>query len=224
MRQRSTLAVLDDALILTIERAYFSLTGGFERWLYRIVRKHGGRQRSGWRSEFGHLYLKSGGLSPFRRFAFELRDIVRRQPLPGYVLSIEVEFNGSMRLAFEQVACGKPVDGLVLSGTGSIVPSGTGVLCYQEPKLGLTLRDQTGNRTRNLDSNAESNHCRARGLVENRAENCASGNTEMRDDLRCSLTLDRRKVDFPGSFTMTRSRSARARSAPARRRVTTSRC
>jgi plasmid replication initiation protein len=75
MCQRSTLAVLDDALILAIERAYFSLTGGFERWLYRIVRKIGGRQRRGWRFEFGHLYLKSGSLSPFRRFAFESRDI-----------------------------------------------------------------------------------------------------------------------------------------------------
>ena len=35
--------VLDDALVLTIDRAYFDLTGGLERWLYRIVRKHGGR-------------------------------------------------------------------------------------------------------------------------------------------------------------------------------------
>ncbi len=30
-------AVLDDALVLTIDQAYFSLTGGLERWLYRIV-------------------------------------------------------------------------------------------------------------------------------------------------------------------------------------------
>ena len=30
--------VLEDALVLTIDRAYFSLTGGLERWLYRIVR------------------------------------------------------------------------------------------------------------------------------------------------------------------------------------------
>ena len=36
--------VLEDALVLTIDRTYFSLTGGLERWLYRIVRKHGGRQ------------------------------------------------------------------------------------------------------------------------------------------------------------------------------------
>ena len=45
-------AVLDDALVLTIDPAYFSLTGGLERWLYRIVRKHGGQQRGGWRFDF----------------------------------------------------------------------------------------------------------------------------------------------------------------------------
>jgi plasmid replication initiation protein len=88
-------AVVDDALILTIDRAYFDLTGGIERWLYRLVRKHGGRQRDGWRFDFHHLHLKSGSLSPFKRFAFDLRDIVRRQPLPGYVLSLEIEIRRS---------------------------------------------------------------------------------------------------------------------------------
>jgi plasmid replication initiation protein len=37
-------AVLNDALVLTIDRSYFGLIGGLERWLYRIVRKHAGRQ------------------------------------------------------------------------------------------------------------------------------------------------------------------------------------
>jgi len=35
--------VLNEALVLTIDRAYFDLTGGLERWLYRLVRKHGGQ-------------------------------------------------------------------------------------------------------------------------------------------------------------------------------------
>ena len=70
--------MLDRALVLTIDRAYFDLTGGLERWLYRIVRKHGGRQEGGWSFDVPHLYLKSGVLSPLRRFAFELRAIVAR--------------------------------------------------------------------------------------------------------------------------------------------------
>jgi plasmid replication initiation protein len=91
--------VINRALILTIDPAYFKLTGGLERWLYRLVRKHGGRQKGGWSFDFQHLYLKSGALSPMKRFAFDLRDIVRRQALPGYVLSLEHAL-GRERLIF----------------------------------------------------------------------------------------------------------------------------
>ncbi len=99
--------VLDRALVLTIDRQYFSLTGGLERWLYRLVRKHGGRQPGGWSFDFAHLHLKSGVLSPRKRFAFELRAIVRRQSLPGYTLAIERAF-GRERLYFAPL----PVDPL----------------------------------------------------------------------------------------------------------------
>ncbi len=151
-------AVLDDSLVLTIDRTYFDLTGGLDRWLYRLVRKHGGRQQGGWRFDFRHLHQKSGSLSPFKRFAFELRDIIRRQPLPGYRLFLEAEIGGRMLLAFEPTApCGKPVDGLVLSGTRTIVLSGTRGSCYQEPKPGLTHGTKSGNPALNLESNKESN-------------------------------------------------------------------
>lgn len=163
-------AVLDDALVLTIDRDYFSLTGGLDRWLYRLVRKHGGRQRAGWRFDFRHLYLKSGSLSPFKRFAFDLRDIVRRQPLPGYTLFIEVEISGRMLLSFEPSPQGRPVDSLVLSGTRTIVPSGTRGSCYREPKLGLTDCTASENRAPNLESNSESNSYSARGIVESAAD------------------------------------------------------
>ncbi|WGG58390.1 replication initiator protein A [Brucella intermedia] len=151
-------AVLDDALVLTIDRTYFDLTGGLDRWLYRLVRKHGGRQREGWRFDFRHLHQKSGSLSPFKRFAFELRDIIRRQPLPGYRLFLDGDIGGRTLLAFEPAsACGKPVDGLVLSGTRTIVLSGTRGSCYQEPEPGLTHGISTGNRALNLESNIDSN-------------------------------------------------------------------
>jgi plasmid replication initiation protein len=164
--------VLDDALVLTIDRAYFDLTGGLDRWLYRLVRKHGGRQRDGWRFDFRHLHQKSGSLSPFKRFAFELRDIIRRQPLPGYTLFIEVEIGGRTLLAFEPAApCGKVGDGPVLSGTGNIVPSGTRLSCYREPKQLLTPGSKSENRALNLESNEESNfEERARDV-----DNIASG-------------------------------------------------
>jgi len=101
-------AVLDDALILTIDRAYFALTGGLERWLYRLVRKHGGRQHFGWSFDLAHLHAKSGSLSPLKHFAYDLREIVRRQSLPGYRLTIEEQPRRGAVLRFA------PVDGATL--------------------------------------------------------------------------------------------------------------
>ena len=125
--------VLDDALVLTIDRAYFDLTGGLERWLYRLVRKHGGSQKGGWSFDFVHLHAKSGSLSPLKHFAYDLREIVRRQTLPGYRLVIERDLRGDERLDFTPIAVdplasvcasavslppgGKPVNQFVLSGT-----------------------------------------------------------------------------------------------------------
>lgn len=81
--------VLDAALVLTIDPAYFRLTGGIERWLYRLVRKHGGKQAEGWQFDFRHLYRKSGSTAKPYDFACDLRTLVARQSLPGYVLGIE---------------------------------------------------------------------------------------------------------------------------------------
>ena len=95
--------VMNDAFVLTIDRAYFELTGGLERWLYRLVRKHGGRQPNGWGFDLRHLHLKSGSLSPFKSFAFDVRDIVRRQSLPGYRLRLEVRPDRDAKLMFEAI-------------------------------------------------------------------------------------------------------------------------
>ncbi|MFN3945288.1 MAG: replication initiator protein A [Allosphingosinicella sp.] len=92
--------VMDDALVLTIDRTYFDLTGGLERWLYRLVRKHGGRQAGGWSFDVEHLHQKSGSLSPLKHFAYDLRAIVAAQTLPGYSLALERGARGQERLAF----------------------------------------------------------------------------------------------------------------------------
>ena len=90
--------VLDDALVLSIDRAYFRLTGGLERWLYRLVRKHVGHQPQGWSFDLPHLHAKSGSLSPLKHFAFDLRELVSRQALPGYWLEIRRIGGGFDRL------------------------------------------------------------------------------------------------------------------------------
>ena len=80
--------VLDAALVLTIDPAYFDLTGGIERWLYRLVRKHGGHQPGGWQFDFKHLHRKSGSTAKPHDFACDLRALVARQTMPGYRLGI----------------------------------------------------------------------------------------------------------------------------------------
>jgi plasmid replication initiation protein len=118
-------AVLDKDLVLSIDRGYFALTGGLERWLYRIVRKHGGRQKGGWSFEFDHLHVKSASLSPFKRFAFELRDIVRRQPLPSYALATECNSRGRERLIFKPSKGSAFADRRIESNSNSANPNST---------------------------------------------------------------------------------------------------
>ena len=96
--------VLDAALVLTIDPAYFRLTGGIERWLYRLVRKHGGKQAYGWQFDFRYLHQKSGSTAKPYDFACDLRALVARQSLPGYVLGIErMPDNGMELLTFRPV-------------------------------------------------------------------------------------------------------------------------
>ena len=120
--------VMDEALVLTLDPTYFRLSGGSERCLYRLVRKHGGRQPGGWRSAMRHLHLKSGSLQRHSDFALQVRHLVRRQALPGYRLSIE-RCGGMEWLAFRPtpgepfqsdlstVSVEEPVDDV---GTGSV--------------------------------------------------------------------------------------------------------
>lgn len=84
-------SVIDRSLVLTIDPAYFRLTGGIERWLYRVARKHAGRQPEGWAFEVSHLHRKSGSAARPSDFALDLRRIVARQSLPSYSLQIEWE-------------------------------------------------------------------------------------------------------------------------------------
>ena len=101
--------VLEERLVLTIDANYFRLTGGIERWLYRLVRKHGGWQQGGWRFDFPHLHRKSGSLARFSDFAYDLRRIVARQPLPGYLLGLVRPDHGPEVLTFRAARSAAPL-------------------------------------------------------------------------------------------------------------------
>ena len=64
--------------VLSIDRAYFDITGGRERWLYRVARKHaGGAGEAGFSIALPTLFEKSGAEGQYRRFKFEVAAIVR---------------------------------------------------------------------------------------------------------------------------------------------------
>ncbi|MBB5716807.1 replication initiator protein A [Sphingomonas aerophila] len=76
--------------VLSIDRAYFDLTGGRERWLYKVARKHaGGAGEAGFAISMPTLFEKSGAEGQYRRFKFEIARIVEKDPLPGYTLELE---------------------------------------------------------------------------------------------------------------------------------------
>jgi hypothetical protein len=82
--------VLMNGGVLAIDRAYFNITGGRERWLYKVARKHaGGAGEGGFAIALPTLFEKSGAEGPYRRFKFEIAAIAKRNEVPGYSLTFE---------------------------------------------------------------------------------------------------------------------------------------
>lgn len=82
--------ILMDGGILAISPNYFSITGGRERWLYRVARKHaGGAAEKGFSISLPTLFSKSGAEGTYRRFKFEMLAIAKANDLPDYELAIE---------------------------------------------------------------------------------------------------------------------------------------
>ena len=87
--------VTEDGGVLSIDPAYFSITGGRERWLYRVARKHaGGNGADGFAISMPVLFEKSGAEGTYRRFKFEVLRIIERNDLPGISLSVRPEREG----------------------------------------------------------------------------------------------------------------------------------
>lgn len=106
--------VLMEGGVLAIDPAYFSLTGGRERWLYRVARKHaGGAGADGFAISMPTLFEKSGAEGDYRRFKFEMTKIARENALPGYSLELETKSEGEplirmIRRDQEPAAIGAP--------------------------------------------------------------------------------------------------------------------
>ena len=158
--------VVDRSLVLTIDPLYFRLTGGIERWLYRVARKHAGRQAHGWVFELEHLHRKSGSLARLSDFAIDIRRIAARQPLPGYRLSLD-RADGRERLWIFPQGRAQPVGGavdrVVRSGAGAIVISGAHGTGYQAHEHVSNPGPSRLCSAPNLDSNSDSNFLTVEG-------------------------------------------------------------
>lgn len=99
MRRREVLAVHPD---------YFQLTGGLERWLYRIARKAvpDKAEVAAIHFRMETLHERSGTTRPLRNFAVDLRKMAEAQPLPEY--GIRIERNGKHELVILYRDRGKP--------------------------------------------------------------------------------------------------------------------
>lgn len=81
------LTAIEQRRVLAVDDRYFALTGGLERWLYRLVRKGAGDNKTGWRWTMADLHERSGTTRPLRSFAADVRRLVLADPLPEYRLT-----------------------------------------------------------------------------------------------------------------------------------------
>lgn len=80
-------AIQKDTSLLKIDPRYFALTGGLERWLYRVARKHAGNHgERGFEISLQTLHEKSGSTRQLRKFKFDLMKVVDANELPGIKL------------------------------------------------------------------------------------------------------------------------------------------
>jgi plasmid replication initiation protein len=93
--------VLQRGGVLTIHEDYFLLTGGIERWLYRVARKHAGVQPFGWRFSMKQLYAKSGSTARFSDFAIDIRQIIAANSIPEYLISTWLNSDGEEVVHFQ---------------------------------------------------------------------------------------------------------------------------
>ncbi len=97
--------IVGDKSLLTMHPDYFLLTGGLERALYRIARKHAGIQADGWVCRVELLLEKTGSDSPPKEFNRMLRKIVERDQMPEYHLSMTQTNDGAPALKVIHRGC-----------------------------------------------------------------------------------------------------------------------
>lgn len=92
--------LMRDRALLTLHPDYFALTGGLERAIYRIARKHAGDQADGWTCRLSVLHEKSGSEGPLKQFNYLLKKIIAADTLPDYALTATTTRDGQAAVHF----------------------------------------------------------------------------------------------------------------------------
>ena len=92
--------IMGERSLLTMHQDYFLLTGGLERALYRIARKHAGNQKGGWTCRVEVLRDKTGSDSKPKEFNRMLRKVVEADQLPDYAMELATTADGSPAVLF----------------------------------------------------------------------------------------------------------------------------
>ncbi|EJL38468.1 plasmid replication initiator protein [Caulobacter sp. AP07] len=92
--------IINEKSVLTMHPDYFQLSGGLERAIYRIARKHAGDQDDGWTCRVSLLHEKTGSDSEPKEFSRMLRKIVEINELPEYDMAFVTAGDGSQAVRF----------------------------------------------------------------------------------------------------------------------------
>jgi plasmid replication initiation protein len=76
--------------VLTLSREYFRLSGGLERRLYELARKHCGHQAT-WTIGVDLLHKKTGSMATLRKFRELLKRAADNDALPDYRIRYDTE-------------------------------------------------------------------------------------------------------------------------------------
>ena len=126
--------------VLSIDRAYFNITGGRERWLYKVARKHaGGAGEGGFAITMPVLFEKSGAEGQYRRFKFEMLKLVEKDELPGYTLSVETAKDGEPMIRMRRV------DGK--GGAEPALPGGTAEADEPAAQVEISVKNRASKAT-----------------------------------------------------------------------------
>lgn len=83
-------AIVKEKRFLSLPPEYFDIQGGLERKLFLVIFRHLGNQASWWIG-LDRLYVKTGSLSEFKRFSYEVRKMAERDPFPDWELKVTTD-------------------------------------------------------------------------------------------------------------------------------------